>query len=69
MQQKGYKGLGIWLGVLILCYILYNVFVGRVMNDETKLVYSDLIQAIKNEKVTELLIEGNEVTAKINDGS
>ena len=69
MQQKGYKGLGIWLGVLILCYILYNVFVGRVMNDETKLVYSDLIQAIKNEKVTELLIEGNQVTAKINDGS
>lgn len=69
MQQKGYKGLGIWLAVLILCYILYNVFIGRMMSGESQLVYSDLIQAIKNEKVTELLINGNEVTAHIDDGS
>ena len=69
MQQKGYKGLGIWLAVLVVCYIIYNVFVGRMMSDETKLVYSDLVQAIKNEKVTELFINGNDVTAKIDDGT
>lgn len=69
MQQRGYKGLGIWLAVLIVCYIIYNLFIGRMMSGDTKLVYSDLIQAIKNEKVTELFINGNEVTAQIDDGS
>ena len=69
MQQKGYKGLGVWLTVLIVFYIIYNVFVGKMLTSDSKLVYSDLIQAIKNEKVTEILIKGNEVTAKIDDGT
>ena len=69
MQNKGYKGLGLWLAVLIGFYIIYNVPAGYMMNSDTKLVYSDLIQAIKNEKVTELFINGNDVTAKIDDGS
>lgn len=69
MQQKGYKGLGVWLAVLIVCYIIYNIVIGHMMSGDTKLVYSDLIQAIKNEKVTELVINGNEVTAHIDDGS
>ena len=69
MQQKGYKGLGLWLAVLVGFYIIYNIVIGNIMTSENKLVYSDLIKAIKNEKVTEMLIKGNEVTVKINDGT
>lgn len=69
MQQKGYKSLGVWLAVLIGCYLVYNLFAAQIGNGDAKLVYSDLINAIKNEKVSELFINGNTVTAKIDDGS
>lgn len=69
LHQKGYKGLGIWLAVLIGCFLIYNILASQIMSNTPKLVYSDLVQAIKNETVTEILISGNTVTAKIDDGT
>lgn len=60
-MQKGYKGLGIWLAVLVIMYIAYSMALSNVTGE--KMVYSDLIQAIKNEQVISLTINGNNVTA------
>jgi len=59
--QKGYKGLGIWLAVLVIMYFAYSMALSNVTGQ--KMVYSDLVQAIKNEQVISLTINGNNVTA------
>ena len=60
-MQKGYKGLGIWLAVLVIMYFAYSMALSNVTGQ--KMVYSDLVQAIKNEQVISLTINGNNVTA------
>ncbi len=65
-MQKGYKGLGIWLGILAIMYIIYSMAISSMVNGE-KLVYSDLVSAIKKEQVVSMTINGNTVTAQIID--
>ena len=65
-MQKGYKGLGIWLGILALIYIIYSMTISSLFNSE-KLVYSDLVSAIKKEQVVSMTINGNSVTAEFID--
>ncbi len=64
-MQKGYKGLGLWLAILIVIYIAYSTAVSNVTSE--KMVYSDLVQAIKNEEVISIAINGNTVTAIMKD--
>ncbi len=65
-MQKGYRGLGIWLGILALMYIIYSMAISSVFEKE-KLVYSDLVSAIKKEQVVSMTINSNTVTAQIID--
>ena len=65
-MQKGYKGLGIWLGILALIYIIYSMTISSLFNSE-KLVYSDLVSAIKKEQVVSMTINGNTVSAEFID--
>ncbi len=65
-MQKGYKGLGIWLGLLALIYIIYSMTISSLFDSE-KLVYSDLVGAIKKEQVVSMTINGNSVTAEFID--
>ncbi len=65
-MQKGYKGLGLWLGILALMYVIYSMTISGIVNGE-KLVYSDLVSAIKKEQVVSMTINGNTVTAQIID--
>ena len=67
-MKKGYRGIAAWLVALVGMYIIYNMVIGSVMN-ANKLVYSDLVGYIKNNQVSELVINGNSVTARINDGT
>ncbi len=65
-MQKGYKGLAIWLGILAIMYLIYSMAISSMVNSE-KLVYSDLVSAIKKEQVVSMTINGNTVTAHIID--
>ncbi|MDD6483216.1 MAG: ATP-dependent zinc metalloprotease FtsH [Clostridiales bacterium] len=67
-MKKGYRGIAAWLVALVGMYLIYNMIIGSMVSSN-KLVYSDLVGYIKNGQVTELLINGNSVTAHINDGS
>ena len=39
LQQKGYKGLGIWLAVLVVCYIIYTMSDSVVSHFGSSYVY------------------------------
>ena len=63
-MQKGFKSIGLWIAFLIGIYIIYTVVIGTISPTD-KMVYSDLVRAIKEESVTNMVISGNTVTATI----
>lgn len=63
-MQKGFRSIGLWIAFLIGIYIIYTVIVGT-FSSTNKMVYSDLVAAIKNEAVTNMVINGDTVTATI----
>lgn len=65
-MQKGIKTFFLWAVLLIGVYIIYGLIAGS-MSSDSKLVYSDLVKLIKNEKVTEMRISGNEATITYKD--
>lgn len=66
-MQKRVKGLGVWLAMLIIAYLIYSFFV--TMNSaQIKMSYSDLINQIKSEQIAEMTVSGNTVTAKLTNG-
>lgn len=66
-MQKRFKGIGVWIAMFIIAYLVYAVFIGLGSN-ETKMVYSDLVKQIKSEQVTSMVVSGNSVTAQLKDG-
>lgn len=65
-MQKFYKGLGFWVAVIFIFFTFSFFIQGRLANQERP-VYSDLVKAIKEEQVTEMVINSNTVTARINE--
>lgn len=63
-MQKKFRGMGTWIIMFIVIYMLYMMFAGALF-PKPKLVYSDLVNAIKNEQITEMIVSGNNVTATV----
>lgn len=63
-MQKGFRSIGLWAAFLIGIYIIYTVIIGTFSSTD-KMVYSDLVTAIKKEAVTNMVINGDTVTATI----
>lgn len=63
-MQKGFKSIGLWIAFLIGIYIIYTVVIGTI-SPADKMVYSDLVRAIKEESVTNMVISGKTVTATV----
>lgn len=66
-MQKRFKGFGMWIALFIGIYLIY-VFFSNMMSPRVKMVYSDLVQAIKNEQVSAMQISGNNVTVSLITG-
>ena len=58
------RGIGMWIVTLIALYIGFSFITGILM-PQNKMVYSDLVSAIKAKEVSEIIIDGNDVTATI----
>ncbi|MCC8161560.1 MAG: ATP-dependent zinc metalloprotease FtsH [Oscillospiraceae bacterium] len=66
-MQKRFKGLGVWLAMFIVIYLIYMIFIG--MSSHTiDIPYSDFVNSIKSEQVTSMVISGNDVTAALASG-
>ena len=66
-MQRNFRSIGLWAAFLIGIYIIYTVIIGAFAPQSKKMVYSDLVRSIKQEAVTNMVINGNTVTATIKD--
>ena len=66
-MQKRFKGLGVWVAMLVVAYLIYMFAVGFGAS-QTKMVYSDLVNSIKSEQVSSMLVSGNTVTVTLTNG-
>ena len=66
-MQKRFKGLGEWVAMLVVAYLIYMFAVGFGAS-QTKMVYSDLVNSIKSEQVSSMLVSGNTVTVTLTNG-
>lgn len=66
-MQKRVRGLGVWLAMLIIAYLIYS-FVVTMNSSQIKMNYSDLISEIKSEQVQSMSITGNNVSVTLKNG-
>lgn len=66
-MQKRFRGIGVWIAMLLVAYLLYTLVLG-IGGMQQKPVYSDLVNRIKAEQVTSMIVSGNSVTATFTDG-
>ena len=55
-----------WLSILLIAYVIYSV-ISSTMIQTNRMVYSDLVNAIKSEQVTNMNVNGNTVTVTLAD--
>ncbi len=63
-MQKKFRGVGTWIALFIVIYFAYILF-SNMLSPQYKMVYSDLVNAIKSERVVSMNISGNNVTAAV----
>ena len=66
-MQKRVRGLGLWLGMLIIAYLIYSFFIA-MGSSQIKMNYSDLVSEIKAEQVQSMSITGNDVSLVLKNG-
>lgn len=67
-MQKRVRGLGIWLAMLIIAYLIY-AFVWSMNSSTIKMNYSDLVSSIKSEQVQSMSVTGNDVSVVLKNGN
>ena len=65
-MQKNVKSFAMWLAFLLGIYIIYSAAISTFATQE-KMVYSDLVRAIKEEAVTNMVINDDSATVTIKD--
>lgn len=65
-MQKKVRGMGTWIVTFIIIYVLYIIF-SNMISPKYKMVYSDLVNAIKSERVVSMRVSGSSVTAAVKD--
>jgi cell division protease FtsH len=66
LDKKPFRGIGMWLSILLIAYVIYSV-ISSTMIQTNRMVYSDLVNAIKSEQVTNMNVNGNTVTVTLAD--
>ncbi|MFQ7292155.1 MAG: ATP-dependent zinc metalloprotease FtsH [Monoglobales bacterium] len=66
LDKKPFRGIGMWLSILLIAYVIYSV-ISSTMIQTNRMVYSDLVNAIKSEQVTSMNVNGNTVTVTLAD--
>ena len=63
------KNIGLWLVIIGLVAILYNIFYGGESNQSgTPVIYSEFVANVEQDRVQSVVIEGNTVTGTTNNG-
>ncbi|MEW6262053.1 MAG: ATP-dependent zinc metalloprotease FtsH [Thermodesulfobacteriota bacterium] len=62
-----YKNLALWLVISLMMVILFNLF-NRTPQVKDKISYSDVLSYIENGRITNVIIQGNELSGQFRDG-
>ncbi|MCK4466989.1 MAG: ATP-dependent metallopeptidase FtsH/Yme1/Tma family protein, partial [Desulfobacterales bacterium] len=55
-----YKNLALWIVITLMMVMLYNLF-NQQRIPETKITYTDFLAMVENERVAEVVIQGQEL--------
>lgn len=66
-MKKKFTGLGVWIALLISIYVIYSIVV-NLISATPEIEYSDFVQAIKAEQVSEISLTGNRIDAQLKNG-
>lgn len=67
-MKKSFGGIGIWIVSLAILMIAYS-FVGQMVSLKTPTQYSDLITAVKNDRVNSIYINGKTAVYTLSDAA
>ncbi len=65
-MQKRFKGRHSWLLIILVSMFLYSVFIG-FLDTSVSIPYSDFLNLVRNEGVTNIDLCENEITMRVND--
>ena len=66
-MQNRFRGIGAWIAVFVVIYMIYSIASGLLFSS-TQITYSELVNAVKNREVKEMVISGKNVTATLGVG-
>ena len=66
-MQNRFRGVGAWIAVFVVIYMIYSIASGLLFSS-TQITYSELVNAVKNREVKEMVISGKNVTATLGVG-
>ncbi len=66
-MQRRFRGIGAWLMFFVVIYFIYMMF-STMMAGRVKMVYSDFVNAVKQEQITEMKTSGTNVTVTLKQG-
>ena len=64
-MQKKFSGIGAWIAVIAVFIFMYSI-IGTLLNSKIPMQYSDLLNSIKSNQVSSLLIDGNTAVYSLN---
>ncbi|MEK7829238.1 MAG: ATP-dependent metallopeptidase FtsH/Yme1/Tma family protein, partial [Deltaproteobacteria bacterium] len=67
MKQSIYKNMAMWLIIISTMVLLYNMF-SHAPQSQEKIVFSEFMQSVEKGNITEVTIQGNDISGKFKDG-
>ncbi len=68
MENRPFRGIATWLIVMVVFYMIYS-FVLTGMNKTQTMPYSDMVNAINNEQITSISIDGRDAEVTYSDNT
>ena len=62
------KNLALWIIIVLMMVMLYNIFNQQQHQNDTELAYSEFLTMVENDKISKVTIQGDNLTAMAPDG-
>ena len=67
-MNQNYKNLALWLIIAMVLFALFNIF-NEPLDKDTKIVFSEFIEQVEKGQVSEVVMQGDNITGKYTDGT
>ncbi|MCH8207545.1 MAG: ATP-dependent zinc metalloprotease FtsH [Nitrospinae bacterium] len=67
-MNQNYKNLALWVIIAMVLFALFNIF-NEPPDRDTKIVFSEFIEQVEQGQVSEVVMQGDNITGKYTDGT